>query len=301
MWNIETFIKSLEHDGLKERTIDAYKRHVDRFITWCDEHKIESARYVTEAVVNRYVETCIDRRDVTPSWKYAEKLALNRYFAVLENHDVILIAPVIHARKPKVRTGRYRAIDREKLRDILDTFPTETASDILAKSILETGYSAALRPSELRNLKIEDIEFSQGQLFLSQAKGAKDRIVPIGKMAMYWLKRYIADVRPRYVTDPAERHVYVGPRTKKKFRHRSIGELIRYRLAKHGYSHFSLHQLRSSAATHMVESGLDSAYVQRILGHTEIKTTQGYVQIQLRELAARLADAHPRIHLAETQ
>ena len=296
MWNIDLFVRTLAKQGLAATTIASYRLHVERFVEWCAAEGIPGIRSVTDSVVERYIETKIDKRAVSSGWKYAEKRALRRYFVILEQHDEVLAAPIVHARKPKHPSGGYRAIDCEQLQTVLDSFPTDTDSDLLAKSILETGYSAALRPGELRRLQVEDIDFPSGRLFLSQSKGRKDRIVPIGEVALFWLKRYLTEARPRYVANSAERIVFIAPRSRKAFTHRAIGEFIRYRLVKHGFPRFSLHQLRASAATHMVESGMDIAWVQRILGHSELKTTQRYVQLELRDIAVKLASFHSRTY-----
>jgi integrase/recombinase XerD len=296
MWHIDAFISELEHHGLKPRTIGNYRLHLERFTSWCSKNGIDSPRSITCPDVFRYIETEILLRDITPGWKYSATLAVNRYLAALEQQHELFVAPFIPARKPEVSSGKYRAIEREELGSILDSFPTDSGPDVLVKSMLETGYSAALRPCEIRHLEVEDIDFADGRLFIRQSKGDKDRIVPIGATALLWLKRYITEVRPQYLSDASDRHVYLAIRSRTRFRHRNIAEFVRYRLEKHGYPRISLHQLRASAATHMVESGMDISYVQRILGHTELRTTQVYVQIDQRSLAAKLATDHPRIH-----
>ena len=139
-----------------------------------------------------------------------------------------------------------------------------------------------------------DVDFTEGRLFINQSKGKKDRVVPIGNTACKWLKRYIADVRPRYTRNASERRVYLGIRSRKPFRHTAIAEFIKYRLERSGFPAIALHQLRASAATHLVESGADTAFVQRILGHTDINTTRTYVQIDHRALVSKLAESHPR-------
>jgi integrase/recombinase XerD len=296
MWNIDAFLDELTHRDLKKRTIDSYLLHVERFTNWCTKNGIVSPRRITSSDVQRYIETEIQRCNITPGWKYSATLAVNRYLAALEHQNELFVAPVVPARKPAVSSGGYRAIDREALGTILDSFPTDSGPDVLVKSMLETGYSAALRPCEIRHLEIEDIDFSDGRLFIRQSKGDKDRIVPIGATAILWLKRYITEVRPRNLSDASKRYVYLAIRSGTRFRHRNIAEFVRYRLERHGYPRISLHQLRASAATHMVESGMDISYVQRILGHTELRTTQIYVQIDQRSLAAKLATDHPRTH-----
>jgi integrase/recombinase XerD len=177
---------------------------------------------------------------------------------------------------------------------MLDHFPVNCDSDILAKAVLETAYSSALRSGEIRRLKLGDISSASGTLFLEQSKGRKDRVVPVGRTALYWIKRYIKEVRPRHLADPDDTYVFIGMRTGKPFRHQALAEFIKARLRKHGLPHLNIHQLRASAATHMVNAGMKIGYAQHLLGHEELNTTKVYVQIRRKGLDHILAKHHPR-------
>ncbi len=167
----------------------------------------------------------------------------------------------------------------------------------MAKAIVELGYSAALRPGEIRALKIEDIDFSTGVLFIEQGKGKKDRTVPVGTTALRWVHRYIHEIRPNHLKRPSERCVFVGMRSGVPLSHRAITEFLTYRLKRLGFLKISPHQLRASAATHMVSEGMSIGYLQRILGHKGLNTTKTYVQIHADELKDVMQRSHPRVHL----
>jgi integrase/recombinase XerD len=299
MWYVELFLHELTSRGCSASYIASNRLHVERFIKWCSMQGITSVKNVSDAAVNRYFESTVENSEISPGWKYAKKLVVRRYFAFLEDRNLIFVSPQFPIRKPEVPSGHYQALKLDELRWILDEYPTDTDADLLVKSILETGYSAALRPCEIRHLMIEDIDYRNGRIFIEQSKGKKDRVVPVGAAALHWMQRYLSDARPHYAIDPADRHVYLGPRSKRPFGHTAIGEFVGYRLEKYGFSRVCLHQLRASAATHMVESGMDIAYVQQILGHTELNTTRNYVQLDDRELARKLAGTHPRNAMAE--
>ena len=125
MWYIDVFLADLERQGLSGRTINSYRLHVERFVRWCEEKRVTSVRNITDAVVARYIAERIEAQSHTPGWKYIAKLSLKRYFSILEHHNVIFLAPVVHARKPTIQSGRYKAIACDELRSILDNIPVE--------------------------------------------------------------------------------------------------------------------------------------------------------------------------------
>ena len=167
----------------------------------------------------------------------------------------------------------------------------------MAKAILELGYSGALRPGEIRRLKIEDIDFSTGLIFIEQGKGRKDRTVPVGATALSWIYRYIHEIRPSRIRNPTDRNVFVGMRSGVLLTDRAITEFLSYRLKRLGLPHLSPHQLRASAATHMVNEGMSIGYLQQMLGHQRLNTTKIYVQIHADELKRVLQSSHPRLHI----
>jgi integrase/recombinase XerD len=108
------------------------------------------------------------------------------------------------------------------------------------------------------------------------------------------MRRYLTEVRPRYLTDGTDRHVYISLYTGRQYGRAGVGELVSRYLRMHGLPRIGLHELRASAATHLVRAGASTAHVQRILGHAEIETTQQYVHIDHDALSAALAESHPR-------
>ena len=294
MWNLDEFLHELESHGLGARTVGNYRLHVSRFILYCRDHGITDCKALTDSDVEDYIHSNIERRSDTPGWKYAALLSLRNYFQFLTESGVLFAPPAMAFTKPGYSAGSYKPVDQETLRFLLDSFPTDRDADITVKAILEVGYSSALRPAEIRKLKIEDIDMRAGILFIEQAKGQKDRRVPVGKMALKWLLMYIKQVRPKYVDDPAARTVFIGPRSRKPFSHRGFTEFVRYRLKKHGFPHIAPHQLRSSAATHLVSGGVSIGYVQHLLGHSNLNTTKIYVDIQADELSKVMRTRHPR-------
>ena len=295
MWYLTEFQEYLRTEQLCALTIGNYRLHVGRFIRYCEDHNICGCKAVGDDDVRDYVNDVLDNLPHTPGWKYNATLCLKRYFAFLVERSLLFAPPAVPVKKPRYFSGSYQAIEKDELRTVLDTFPVTRTSDIMAKAMLELGYSAALRPGEIRRLKIEDIDFSNQVLFVEQGKGKKDRTVPVGETALTWVRRYIRDVRPGRLKHPAERTVFVGMRSGMPLTNRALTEFIAYRLARSGTERIAPHRLRASAATHMVSAGMNIGFVQQILGHKRLDTTRIYVKIHAAELKAVLERSHPRV------
>lgn len=296
MWYLDEFQECLHSQQLTAQTIGNYRLHVGRFVRYCEDHGIADCKAVSDDDVRNYVRTVLDNLPHTPGWKYVAARCLKKYFAFLVDRSLLFAPPAVLVKKPRYFSGSYQAIEKDELRILLDTFPVKEKADVMAKTIIELGYSAALRPGEIRRLKIEDIDFSNRVLFIEQGKGKRDRTVPVGETALTWVRRYIREVRPNYLGESTERTVFVGMRSGAPLTNRALVEFLAYRLKRVGSMRIAPHRLRASAATHMVSAGMNIGFVQQILGHKRLDTTRIYVQIHADELKAVLKRSHPRVN-----
>jgi len=297
MWYLNEFEDFLRSQQLSQQTVGVYRLHVGRFIRYCEERDLVDCKAVGDDDVLSYIHDIIDHLPHTPGWKYVASLCLRRYFAFLVDRSVLFAPPALPVKKPRYCSGSYKAVEKKKLRTLLDTFPVRQHADIMAKAILELGYSAALRPGEIRRLKLEDIDFSNQLLFIELGKGKKDRSVPVGNTALEWMRRYIREVRSHRLKEPSERILFIGMRSRAALTDRAFTEFLAYRLKRLGLENISPHQLRSSAATHMVSEGMSIGFLKDILGHKRLDTTRIYVQIHADELKKVMQRSHPRVHL----
>ena len=163
-----------------------------------------------------------------------------------------------------------------------------------AKAMLELAYSSALRPRELYNLKITDIDFKKGLLFIEQSKGEKDRIVPVGKHALFWTAKYLSEVRPKYMKENRHEFVFVSHKTGEQLTVWGIRWAIRRTLEKNGFTPIKPYALRHTAATALLHNGMGVGYISNLLGHVEIRSTQTYLKVNARELEREIRHKHPR-------
>jgi site-specific recombinase XerD len=141
------------------------------------------------------------------------------------------------------------------------------------------AYSAGLRVSELVKLKLHDIDSKRMLIHIREAKGMKDRLVPLSEVLLYTLREYVKVYRPKEYLFEGDNGGMYAARSAQKVLHQAKK---RARITKKG----SVHCLRHSYATHLLEGGTDIRFIQQLLGHGSIKTTLRYTQVSQRSLAA---------------
>ena len=161
------------------------------------------------------------------------------------------------------------------------------------RAMLETLYSTGMRRMELIHLKIFDLDTDRGMLTIRQGKGKKDRVIPIGERAAAWVEKYLREVRPNLVTEPDDRTVFLS-NAGEPFCLDHLSNLVRdyvdkANIGKRG----ACHLFRHSMATLMLENGADIRFIQQMLGHADLNTTQIYTHVSIRKLKEIHTATHP--------
>jgi integrase/recombinase XerD len=186
-------------------------------------------------------------------------------------------------------------LTQAEVRAILQTIPTKDPADLRDRAVLEALYSSALRVGELTKLDLTDVDLSRGLVLVREGKGRKDRVVPLGRIAATFLSRYIqtrvpapSHARALFLND-------LGQRLTQDALRKGIlaPALARARIAKH----VTPHVLRHSCAVHLLENGASVRYVQALLGHAKLSTTQHYLLV----VPTKLKAVHRASHPAERQ
>ena len=171
--------------------------------------------------------------------------------------------------------------------------PDESPLGLRDRALLETLYAAGLRVSELAGLRVSELAL-EARACRVTGKGRRQRLAPLGDIAVHWLERWLREVRPRFVEKSGSDHVFVSPRGDALTR-QAIWYRVRYwgRVAALS-GPLTPHALRHSFATHLLEGGADLRAVQEMLGHADVGTTEVYTHVSRERLAALVESRHPR-------
>jgi len=157
--------------------------------------------------------------------------------------------------------------------------------------MLETLHSTGLRRSEIINLSLSDIDRERGVILVREGKGGKDRIVPIGARALAWIDLYLAEVRPLYAIGYSGDALFLS-RERRPLRGCSLWKVAHRSIAEAGKTG-ACHAFRHTAATQMLEGGADIRFIQAMLGHAGLSTTEIYTQVSIQSLKRVHAPTHP--------
>jgi integrase/recombinase XerD len=226
--------------------------------------------------------------------QHACLVPLRVWFRWMTRQNHILHNPASELELP--RLGRalpkniFSAAEVERIMQLCDLGDTIGLRD---RAILEVLYSSGIRRLEVIRLKLYDLSLDRGLILIRQGKGDKDRYVPIGERAIAWLEKYVRESRPQLAVEPDDMTVFLTAQGE-PFSRDHLTSIVKGRidaaaLGKTG----SCHLFRHTMATLMHEGGADIRYIQQMLGHEDIKTTQIYTQVAIRTLQKIHAATHP--------
>jgi len=274
---------------LSEHTLGAYGRHLHEQAQHLAQAGIGDWRQLDAAWV-RTLATRLHKAGVSPRTLAAKLSALRSFCDYLVRQRLLAANPAKGVSAPKQGRPLPKNLDVDEVHQLLEIDGGDPLA-IRDRAMMELFYSSGLRLSELVGLDLKDIQLRQRQLRVI-GKGDKQRQLPIGRLALEWLERWLA-VRGQ-LCDPGEPALFVS-----KQRRRLSVRAVQQRLDSWGKrqnlsSHVHPHKLRHSFATHMLESSGDLRAVQELLGHANLSTTQVYTHLDFQHLASVYDAAHPR-------
>jgi integrase/recombinase XerD len=219
---------------------------------------------------------------------------LKGFFRYLEDNNYIEKNPTEKLSSVKKARRLPAVLSVAEIDMILKIPDINDSAGLRDRAMLETFYSSGLRVSELINLKINDLYFAD-EVVRVLGKGSKERIVPMGQNAIYWLKEYLTKSRPRLEKkSKSGSYVFLNKRDTKLSR-MGIWKLVNYYSVLAGITkEMHPHTFRHSFATHLLEGGADLRAVQEMLGHSDISTTQIYTHVDRSYIKQVHKDHHPR-------
>ena len=293
MFYVNEFLNHLKNCRYSPKTIREYDYLLEHLKHWFEHCGVDDVTRISESRMRTYLEA-LEHRLHTGKHAYISVKRLGKYFQFLEREGYLFLSPL---QDWSIRSSPKRsspAIDETEMERMLSGIKTESPICLKGKAMIELAYSSALRPRELYSLKITDIDFKKGLLFIEQSKGEKDRIVPVGTHALVWTGKYLAEVRPRYIKKNRHEFVFISHKTGEKLTVWGIRWAIRRTLEQSGFAPIKPYALRHTAATALLHNGMGVGYISNLLGHVEIRTTQIYLNVNARELEREIRHKHPR-------
>jgi len=275
--------------------VRATVRLVKRFFAFLDGHDLD-LRAATVRDIEAYKRELQEAGNYQTSTTHGYLYAVRNLYAWLERIGKVLINPTDGLSLPKVRDAIPRTVlTLTEIRKLLDAPDTSTPCGIRDKTMLEVFYSTGIRLSELCDLTVYDVDVPGGYVRVNNGKGAKDRIVPMGRKATQYVREYLRHARGIFTQNRRdERALFVGQKGG-RIHILIVERLVRDYARTAGIrKHVTPHALRHTCATHMLQGGASLPHIQKLLGHVHLTTTQVYTRVAAVEVKATHARTHPR-------
>jgi integrase/recombinase XerD len=283
------------------RTIEAQRYAINRFIAWADERGLTRPQDITRPILERYQRHLYHARKhngqpLSISAQLGLLLPLQAWFKWLTKQNHILYNPAADLDLP----SRPKALPKglltiEQIETLLNHCDVNTMDGLRMRAIMEVFYSTGIRRFELARLKHFDVDTVRGSLMVRLGKGARDRLVPIGERACAWLRKYLDEVRDQLATPPDDGTLFLDDDGRAYEPGRLGDQVKRVMLAAGIDESGACHLFRVACATHMLENGADIRFIQSLLGHAKLDTTQIYTQVTL----GKLKEVHNATHPAK--
>jgi integrase/recombinase XerD len=284
--------------GYTPDTVRGRRQAIRRFIAWCDDRGLCDPKEITKPILERYQRRLFyyrkpDGAPLTLGSQHSALTPLKTFFKWLAKENHILWNPASELELPPQPKQLPRALlSVEDIEAILRAIDHTTLTGLRDRAMLETLYSTAVRRTEFAGLLRYDADLSRLTLFVRKGKGHKERYVPLGERAALWLDKYLLESRPQlacgdsdalFVTDCGE------PITPEFLASR----VDRYMEAAGVDKPGSCHLFRHACATHMLDNGADIRFIQAMLGHATLSTTERYTHVAIAKLQQIHAATHP--------
>lgn len=292
---LEQFLDYLSiEQNLSFNTIDSYRNDLKRYLEFVTaEKKYSDLNEITSKDVSAFVQL-LNSLGLSPKSISRNLSAIRTFHKYLMNEDILEDDPAENIDMPKLPKTLPSVLEIAEVERILEQPDTLEHLGIRDRTMLELIYACGLRISELLSLKQNDIRTDAGFLRVF-GKGSKERMIPVGEVAMNWILVYQEKVRPHLLGKQASDDVlFLNSRGKKMSRMGFWKILKRYTDMAGIKKEVTPHTFRHSFATHLLEGGADLRVVQELLGHSDISTTQIYTHIDREYLKEVHKTFHPR-------
>ena len=288
---IKLFLDFLKVDKkLSENTLQSYKRDIEQYEKYVEENRINYLK-VTEEDIRDYMEYL--REENKKQSTISRSLAsIRSFYQFLIRVKKIKKDPTMAIESPKVNKRVPNILTSKEVELLLDQPQDVDLKGTRDKAMLEFAYATGMRVTEMISLNMEDVKLDEGYVVCRGRN--KIRNIPLGSMSLKALKEYIEDARPYLIRNETEEALFVNVNGTRLTR-QGFWKIVKYyKEQAHIEKDITPHVLRHSFATHLLQNGADLKAIQTMLGHSDISSTQVYMQFQDPGLKDIYQKAHPR-------
>jgi integrase/recombinase XerD len=290
---LDDFMARLSIDrGVSLSTLDEYSRDLLSFVDFANRQELANPHNVSSNDILAWLKSLRDA-GLSPRTTARKLSALRGFFRFLVEEHSLNSTPLAAINNPRIGSYLPEVLSVSEVEILMEQPELTKPTGLRDRALLEITYACGLRASEAVGLKLNQIDMKVGYLRIL-GKGNKERIVPVGKLAIESVDNYLKCGRPKLLGKKASYFVFVGRAGKPITRQRFWQLFKTYSISAGIKSEVSPHALRHSFATHLLEGGADLRVVQMLLGHSSISTTQIYTHLDLQHLRTIHQKYHPR-------
>ena len=288
---ITLFLEFLQNDKkLSDNTLQSYKRDIMQYHNYVDENSINYLK-ADENKIKEYLQYLqeIGKKSSTISRSLA---SIRSFYQFLIRKKLIKEDPTVNIQSPKIEKRVPSILTSKEIELLLDQPKDVDLKGTRDKAMLEFAYATGMRVTEIISLDIDDVNLEEG--YVVCRFGSKQRNIPLGSLSLKALKEYIEESRPYLIRDENVKALFVNINGKRLTR-QGFWKIVKfYKEQAHIDKDITPHVLRHSFATHLLQNGADLKAIQVMLGHSDISSTQVYMQFQDEGLKNIYKKAHPR-------
>lgn len=259
---------------LSNNTLQAYKRDLKKFLKFIENQEVQLEN-VTSELISEYIDT-LKEEQMKPSTISRNLATLRSLYSYLTRKKVIAKDPTIQVESPKIIKNTPTILSSNEIELLLSQPNVSDLKGIRDKAMLEFAYATGMRVTEMINLDLKDVNLIDSYVVCNE--GYAKRVVPVGNLAKQALERYLDESRQYLIKTDEEPALFVNLMGQRLTR-QGFWKIIKfYKEQAHIEKEITPHILRHSFATHLLENGADMRAVQTMLGHSDISSTQVYLQ-----------------------
>ncbi len=296
---LDPHLEALCVQNYSEYTVKNRRVHIGFFLNWCSERGITKPIDVTRTVLESYQRYVFHYRKKNGeplgfTGQHARLVPLRVWFKWMARQHHILHNPASELELPRTGFRLPKAVlTAHEAELVLQQPDVNDPLGLRDRALLETLYTTGMRRLELSRLKVYDLDLERGTVFIRLGKGNKDRIIPLGERAVLWLRKYLEASRPQLASEPDDKTVFLS-NAGEAFSLDHLSALVRTHIeAANIGKQGACHLFRHTMATLMLEGGADIRFIQAMLGHSDLKTTQIYTHVAIRQLKEIHNATHP--------